>query len=151
MPSNFKTSVMQNPSERWCFHGRVEEQKRGTETCLVRTAFTQNWHLVTVCIVLTKANLRTKWRMTGLRKMFFSWSVVKENENSKIRKLTLGVKHCGSGETIWLVSMRMGVWSLASLSGLRIQCYCELWCRLQVWLGFHTAVAVVQAGSCSSD
>ena len=28
---------------------------------------------------------------------------------------------------------------------------CELWCRLQTWLGSCMAVAVVQAGSCSSD
>uniref|UniRef100_A0A8D1UWZ7 Galanin-like peptide n=1 Tax=Sus scrofa TaxID=9823 RepID=A0A8D1UWZ7_PIG len=33
--------------------------------------------------------------------------------------------------------------SLALLSGLRIQCCCELWCRLQMWLGSHIAVAVV--------
>ena len=38
--------------------------------------------------------------------------------------------------------MRMWVWSLASLSGLRIQCYHELWCQLQMWLGSHIAVAV---------
>ena len=52
---------------------------------------------------------------------------------------------------IWLVSMRTQVQSLALLSGLRIQ-YCrELWCKLQMWLGFHIAVAVVWVGSCSSD
>ena len=33
--------------------------------------------------------------------------------------------------------------SLALLSGLRIQHFCELWCRLQMWLGFSVAVAVV--------
>ena len=37
----------------------------------------------------------------------------------------------------WLVSTRMHVWSLASLSGLSIQCSHELWCRLQTWLGSH--------------
>ena len=31
--------------------------------------------------------------------------------------------------------MRMWVWSLDSLSGLRIQCCCELWCRVQMWRG----------------
>ena len=30
--------------------------------------------------------------------------------------------------------MRMLVWSLALLSGLRIWPYCELWCRSQTWL-----------------
>ena len=50
-----------------------------------------------------------------------------------------------------LVSMRMQVQSLASLSGLRNRCCCELWCRSQMWLGSGTAMAVVEAGSWSSD
>ena len=45
--------------------------------------------------------------------------------------------------------MRMQVRTLASLSGLRIQRCCEVWCRLQTWLG--SPVAVAQVGSCSSD
>ena len=45
-----------------------------------------------------------------------------------------------------LISLRMRVRSLASLSGLRIQCCCELWCRLQMQLGCHAAVALVKAG-----
>ena len=48
----------------------------------------------------------------------------------------------GSVETIRLVTMRLCVPSLASLSGLRIQHSCELWCRLQTWLGSGVAVAV---------
>ena len=47
--------------------------------------------------------------------------------------------------------MRMQVWSLASLSGLRIQHCCELQCRSQMWLGFGIALAVVQDRSCSSN
>ena len=50
-----------------------------------------------------------------------------------------------------LGSMRMRVRSLASLSGLRIHHCCELWCRSQMQLRSRVAVAVVQAGSCSSD
>ena len=46
--------------------------------------------------------------------------------------------------------MRMWLQSLALLSGLRIQCCCELHCRLQTWLKSVVAVAVVQASSCSS-
>ena len=42
----------------------------------------------------------------------------------------------------WLVSMRMWVRSLALLSGLGIPCCCELWCRSQMRLGSHIAVAV---------
>ena len=34
-----------------------------------------------------------------------------------------------------LVSMRIQVQSLASLSGLRIRHYCELWCRSQTRFG----------------
>ena len=45
-----------------------------------------------------------------------------------------------SGKRTWLASMRMQVWSLVLLSGLRIQhCY-ELWCRLQTWLRSGVAV-----------
>ena len=46
-------------------------------------------------------------------------------------------------ERIRLVSMRLRVRSLASLSGLRIQCCRELWYSLQMWFGSHVAVAVV--------
>ena len=40
--------------------------------------------------------------------------------------------------------MRISVPSLASLSGLRICCCCELWCRLQTWLGPNVAMAVTR-------
>ena len=47
--------------------------------------------------------------------------------------------------------MRIQVQSLASLSGLRIQ-YChKLWYRSQMQLRSGVAVAVVWAGSCSSN
>ena len=39
----------------------------------------------------------------------------------------------------------------ASLSGLRIQHCCELWCRSQMQRGSHIAVAVAQAGGYSSN
>ena len=38
-----------------------------------------------------------------------------------------------------LASMRTWIQSLASLSGLRIWCCCELWCSLQMWLGSGVA------------
>ena len=47
--------------------------------------------------------------------------------------------------------MRTGVQSLASLSELRIQHCHELQCRLQMRLRSGIAMAVLQAGSCSSD
>ena len=59
--------------------------------------------------------------------------------------------HCGSLGTNRLVSMRMHIQSLASLSGLRTWCCCELWCRSQMRLGSWVAVAVAQAGSYSSN
>ena len=40
-----------------------------------------------------------------------------------------------------LISMRTWVQSLALLSRLRILSCHELWCMLQMWLGFHVAVA----------
>ena len=46
---------------------------------------------------------------------------------------------------------RTQVQSLALLSGLRIQCCCELWYRSQMQLRSRVAVAVVLAGSYSSD
>ena len=52
---------------------------------------------------------------------------------------------------IQLVSMRMQVQSLALFSGLKIWCCLEVWCRLQMRLRSRIAVAVVQAGSYSSD
>ena len=56
-----------------------------------------------------------------------------------------------SGNKSDLVTMRIWVQSLALLSGLRIWHCCELWCRLPTLLGSGVAVAVVQAGSYSSD
>ena len=45
----------------------------------------------------------------------------------------------------------MWVRSLASLSGLRIHCCHELWCRSQTWLGSGVAVAVAQASGYGFD
>ena len=47
--------------------------------------------------------------------------------------------------------MRMGVRSLASLSGLRTQGHRELWRRSQMWLRSRITVSVAQAGSYSSN
>ena len=47
--------------------------------------------------------------------------------------------------------MRLRVWSLVSLSGLRIWHCHGLWCRLQIWLQSCVVVAVAQASSFSSD
>ena len=52
---------------------------------------------------------------------------------------------------IWLGTMRLWVWSLALLSGLRIWHCCELWWRSQMRLGFCVAVALAWASGYSSD
>ena len=59
---------------------------------------------------------------------------------------------------LWLSRLRNrcylhedAVWSLALISGLRIQCCCKLPCKSWMHLGSSLAVAVVKAGSCSSD
>ena len=52
---------------------------------------------------------------------------------------------------IQLGTMRLWVQFLASLSGLRILRCRELWCRSKTRLGSGVAVAVVWAGSHSSD
>ena len=43
--------------------------------------------------------------------------------------------------------MRTQIQSLALLSGLRICCYCELWCRRKMWLESPIAVAVASSYS----
>ena len=48
----------------------------------------------------------------------------------------IGVSIVAQWKQTRLVSMRIQVQFLASLSGLRIHCCCELWCRSQVQLGF---------------
>ena len=49
-----------------------------------------------------------------------------------------------------LVFMRMRVWSLALLSGLKDLVLPWQWCRSQTWLESSIAVAVVWAYNCSS-
>ena len=62
----------------------------------------------------------------------------------------LGVSIVAQRKRIQLVSTRIRVQSLASLSRLRIWWCCpELWCGSQMQLGSHVAVAVVEAGSCN--
>ena len=56
-----------------------------------------------------------------------------------------------SGLQIRLVSTRTWVRSLTSLGGLKMRHCGELWCWSQPWLRSGVAVAVAEAGSCSSD
>ena len=69
------------------------------------------------------------------------WNL-KNNTNESIYKAETGVPIVAQWKRIRLGIMRLQVQSLASLSGLRICCCYELWCRLQTWLGSCVAVAV---------
>ena len=61
-----------------------------------------------------------------------------------------GVPIMAQRQQTLLGTMRLQVLSLASLSGLRIRCCRELWCRLQTQLGSGVVVALAQASSYSS-
>ena len=68
-----------------------------------------------------------------------------------INKVKLGVLLMAQQLTTQLASMRTQVQSLTLLSGLRIWHCCELWCRLQAWLGSRMAVAVAVAVAVASS
>ena len=121
--------------------------------------FPQGWSLSMPCIQhAVTLNWRDDLNMLGSSKIL-PWINSKnlslvplihetplKGEDTEINKKPSWGSLCGSEG-----SMRMWIWSLASLSGLRIW-YCrELWCRSQTWLGSHIAVAGVWASSCNSN
>ena len=63
-------------------------------------------------------------------------------EGLETKDNSLGVLVGAQQKRIQLVSMRMQVRFLTSLSGLRILCCHELWWRPQMWLRSGVAVAV---------
>ena len=71
--------------------------------------------------------------------------------NWRIKTIWSGVPIMAQKKWTWWSFMRMWAQSLASFSGLKIQCCCKLKYRLQMWLRSSIAVAVVWACSCSSD
>ena len=77
---------------------------------------------------------------------FFLFSFRKMSKNK-----IMGVPVVARQKQILLVSMRMRVQSLAPLSGLRMQHWHRLWCKLQMQLRSSIAGAVVQASTCSSN
>ena len=68
-----------------------------------------------------------------------------------LKKEVSGVPIMAHCKRIRLGTLRFRVRSLASPSGLRNRCCHELWCSSQMRLGSCISVAVVEAGSCSSD
>ena len=68
--------------------------------------------------------------------VFTHWRIANQNHNE-------GVPVVAQQCQIQLVSMRMWVQSLALISGLRIQCCCELCCRSKMQLGSGVFMVVV--------
>ena len=77
---------------------------------------------------------RDRFQVTTLT--FTSPLKTKQNKSKTFR----GVPFMVQPKQIRLESMRMGLRSLALLSGLGIRHCCELWCRSQTKLGSHLAV-----------
>ena len=72
------------------------------------------------------------------------WKFLGQGSNRAVNNDNTGSSHHGSvimNPTGILEDT--GLISLALLSGLGIQSCCELWCRLQTWLGSWVTVAVV--------
>ena len=82
--------------------------------------------------------------------LHLGWSWLFFNQLSPYKLMTSRSSCHGSVENIWLVTRRMQVQPLASLSRLRSRHCCELCCRSQMQLRSHIAVAVVEASSYSS-
>ena len=84
------------------------------------------------------------WKPQLLRNYFlnFPYSYVKECSVVRYNQDVIfiaRVPNMAQGKQIWL---KMQVLSLASLSGLRIRHFPEMWCRLQMQAGSGIAVAV---------
>ena len=90
--------------------------------------------------------------------MHTSWVPLSHNVNYPFREIFIPNQKCYLGVPVitqWkqtqLVSMKTWVRTLASLSGLRIQCCHKLWCTSQTQLVPGIAVAVAYISSFSSD
>ena len=77
--------------------------------------------------------------------LFFIIILSKNNKKSKPKKWYIEGVPAVAQQLMNLIiaSMRMQVRALALLSGLRIWCCHELWCRSQMHLGSGIAMAVV--------
>ena len=77
--------------------------------------------------------------------------LIKKHKQGANKKMCFGVPIVAQQKRNRLGTTRLQIHrSLASISGLRIQCCSELWRRSQTWLGSGVAVAVASASSCSS-
>ena len=75
--------------------------------------------------------------------IYCSTSLESTNGGSLVKTVVCGAPVMAQRKWIQLGTMRLRVWSLTSLSGLRIRCCLELWCRSQMQVGSGVAVAVV--------
>ena len=115
--------------------GYVREETQNSKS----TTFSELWnlpHLRTLSSSKCCPNYRGETWSEGTQKLLYFGS-------STLKIVGRGVPILAQRKWIQLGTMRFRVWSLASLSGLRIwRCY-ELWCRSQTRLGSCIAVAVV--------
>ena len=87
------------------------------------------------CVLMDTSQICFHWATMGTPCTFLMYIIQ--------YKKFLWVPVMAQRKQIQLGTMRLRVWSLASLNGLRIQ-YChELWCRSQMWLRSGVAMAVV--------
>ena len=113
--------------------GIVVKRTDGDQLCCLPPV--TSW--VTVC------SLSVSFSSSG-KKWYFSQKGIKNKRDGEFplwfRRLKTNWWPWGFGFNPWPHSV-----------GLRIWRYRELWCRLQMCLRCHVAMAVIQAGSCSSD
>ena len=100
------------------------------------SSFTSAYSLVLFSSVSGECKPLEDWRVI----LFFQWRCSTCLKNSFF---PWRVPIVAQRKQTQLVSMRMWVWSLVLLSGLRIWHCRELWCRSQTRLGSCVAVAVV--------
>ena len=122
--------------------------------------FQKNVHTLLIFYNIT-GNILSKFSYTKFSerhyvhfKFMIKLSLIDKSINTKTTEFKiylLGVPIMAQQKRIWLVTIRLWVWSLASLNRLRIWHCPELCCKSQMRLGSGIVVTVVQAGSCSSD
>ena len=66
-------------------------------------------------------------------------------------KIMSGSSHHGTEETNLTRNHEVAGLIPGLAQWVNIQCCCELWCRLQMWLGSGIAVALVEASSNRSE
>ena len=107
-------------------------------------------------IIFDRADLLLKKK--GIRSTIFSQSSPPKHSNDLLTivestHIKSGWRSSRGGSAVMSQTriLEGAVGSLALLSRLRIRRCRKLWSRLQTQLGARVALAVVQAGSCSSD